>query len=277
MSLRRALHQERWRLPLAAARLGRRVVLHGPTRPLLLGVHEQGDAAVGADPAPTSRLVHVDDAPGAAPALRCDGARAGLRLTHDAHRELLDAFRADPARQLIDLERRSDVAHDLLHDRVLLDVAGAYFRRPPHPLGVSMTLALPGLDPPPGFHYETTDLRALIAYFYLLGPRDGSGGHDVVLRSHDRKRWRELRSLHPRDGVATDGPGRCVLHLPLEPGTGWFEDPAALHRRLPASAPRLLVTVAYGMRRTSIEGSCSHQRVELPDEVRGLVESVGAP
>jgi hypothetical protein len=162
---------------------------------------------------------------------------------------------------------------EIFHDPVLLDLATAYFGAEAIPFETVLHVVPPDRDGGTdrnrlGFHYEKTDLKALMIYFFLTDTTAQDGGHQVVAGTHKHKSVSEIvREQRSHDEVASDHRDRNRITVWGPRGTGFAEDNAVLHRRMRVTRPRLTLTLVYTLRRTRPDGACGYYTSDLSTPV----------
>jgi hypothetical protein len=230
----------------------RHLLLAGPLAPALVGYHRTVSRA---PPIETNNLPHLEpfSIDQAVTSLRVSGFAAGVRVTPACVEQLLACYDSNPLARYDRPHADHRLIREIAHHESLVAVARSYLGAMPIFLNSRLFEYAAGLAPPDCFHFDVDDVLSLTFFVFLSEVNDERGGsHEVVAGTH---RTKSVGEIWTRRLDATDARARYanrIHRLVGAPGTAWFEDTRAYHRRGRVELPRRALSLQYSLCRRAL-------------------------
>ncbi len=147
---------------------------------------------------------------------------------------------------------------DIVHDPALLAVAREYLGAEPRlhstrlywthpPTGEAEQQRLQNLKA--RFHYDLSDFKALIVFFYLTDVAADCGPHVTIQGTHRHKTLRQMLTRFLTDQAAQTQYGDRITTITGPRGSGFFTDIACYHKHAYGTRDRLMMSITYVLQR----------------------------
>ncbi|MFI5361527.1 MAG: hypothetical protein ACHQ49_06115 [Elusimicrobiota bacterium] len=189
------------------------------------------------------------------------GFACGLRMPEAQVGKIVEFAKSRPASYHPDPHEHSEAVRRVAFDRELLSVVRRYHGVEPLFVGSYLWWSAPpekftpfveALPHAQKFHFDVSDFRSLVVFFYLTDVDEDCAPHVVIEGTHSRKTVKQVVDYYLTDGKALElFPGRIrVITGPK--GTGFYEEQTIFHKQAPPRKPRLMLALSYALRRKGL-------------------------
>ncbi len=190
--------------------------------------------------------------------INTNGFAPGLQLTEATVGALLAYCARHGANAYHNHDLTCPAFRDIVHDPALLAVARAYLGAEPRLHSTRLYWTHPPTSEAEQqrlqiqkarYHYDLSDFKALIIFFYLTDVTADCGPHVTIQGTHRHKTLRQMLTRFLTDQAAQTQYGDRITTITGPRGSGFFTDIACYHKHSYGTRDRLMMSITYVLQR----------------------------